>query len=437
MQGTFASASTNLPFLTPFVIYNAGTGNDVGIELLRNDIDWCFIADTVNQCNVIAALEQFPSDDPLLLAIVTQTAEGARQAADALSGEVHATLSGVLLDDSRYLRDSIFARLQQAFYAGGSSGQIALATGGPTTVAGGEDPFTAGRMALGASTNDDASAPAFRSGLAFWTQAYGAWGDFEGNGNAASADRTLGGFVSGMDADIGGSWRAGVATGYAQSNTGVDARLSSADVEGYHLAAYAGGRVGDFALRGGGAWTWSGIDTNRTVVFPGFFEREEASYDGDTGQLFAEAALPLTASAAALEPFGRLAYVHVGMGGFTESGALAALTSSGGGDDVGYSVLGMRAAAVLQAIGRPDYAARLVRLAACVRRHRSGRRAGVRVDRDWIPVFGVPLARDSALVDAGLDVALGPSATLAVGYAGQLGSEVADHAVTGRLEWNF
>ncbi|MFA6140369.1 MAG: autotransporter outer membrane beta-barrel domain-containing protein, partial [Hyphomicrobium sp.] len=416
---------------------NAGTGNDVGIELLRNDIDWCFIADTVNQCNVIEALEQFPSDDPLLLAIVTQTAEGARQAADALSGEVHATLSGVLLDDSRYLRDSIFARLQQAFYAGGSSSQIALATGGPTTIAGGEDPFTAGRMALGASTNDDASAPAFRSGLAFWTQAYGAWGDFKGNGNAASADRTLGGFVSGMDANIGGSWRAGVATGYAQSNTGVDARLSSADVDGYHLAAYAGGRIGDFALRGGGAWTWSGIDTNRTVVFPGFFEREEASYDGDTGQLFAEAALPLTASAAALEPFGRLAYVHVGMGGFTESGALAALNSSGGDEDVGYSVLGMRAASVLQASD-----VQVTPHASFAWQHAFG-------DIDPVAalafastgigfsVFGVPLARDSALVDAGLDVALGPSATLAVGYAGQLGSEVADHAVTGRLDWNF
>jgi outer membrane autotransporter protein len=292
-------------------------------------------------------------------------------------------------------------------------------------------------MALGASTNDSAPAPAFRSGLAFWTQAYGAWGDFEGNGNAASADRTLGGFVSGMDANIGGSWRAGLATGYAQSNTGVDARLSSADVEGYHLAAYAGGRAGAFALRGGGAWTWSGIDTNRTVVFPGFFEREEASYDGDTGQLFAEAALPLTASAAALEPFGRLAYVHVGIGGFTESGALAALTSSGGGDDVGYSVLGMRAAGVLQAAD-----VRVTPHASFAWQHAFG-------DIDPVAalafastgigfsVFGVPLARDSALVDAGLDVAMGPNATLAVGYAGQLGSEVADHAVTGRLDWSF
>ena len=333
----------------------------------------------------------------MLLAIVTQTAEGARQAADALSGEVHATLSGVLLDDSRYLRRfCIFARLLQAFYSGGASSQIALATGGPTTVADGEDPLMAGRMALGASSHDGPAGPALRSGLAFWTQAYGAWGNFDGNGNAASADRTLGGFVSGMDADMGSGWRAGVATGYAQSNTGVDARLSSADVEGYHLAAYAGGRVGDFALRGGGAWTWSGIDTNRAVVFPGFFEREEASYDGDTGQLFAEAALPITASTAALEAFGRLAYVHVGTGGFTESGALAALTSSGGAEDVGYSVLGMRAAAVLQGSG-----IQIIPHASLAWQH-----AFADVDPVaalafastgiGFSVFGVPLARDSA-----------------------------------------
>src|SRR5215472_2361065 len=34
-------------------------------------------------------------------------------------------------------------------------------------------------------------------GLVFWTNAFGAWADFDGNKNAASADRNLGGFVSG------------------------------------------------------------------------------------------------------------------------------------------------------------------------------------------------------------------------------------------------
>ena len=50
------------------------------------------------------------------------------------------------------------------------------------------------------------------------------------------------------------------------------------------LGGYLGGMAGAFALRGGGMWAWSDIDTSRAVVFPGFFERQKASYDADTGQ---------------------------------------------------------------------------------------------------------------------------------------------------------
>lgn len=55
-------------------------------------------------------------------------------------------------------------------------------------------------------------------GVAFWTRAYSAWGDLDGNRNAASTERDLGGFVSGMDAQVGGTWRAGLGAGYSQSN---------------------------------------------------------------------------------------------------------------------------------------------------------------------------------------------------------------------------
>jgi len=44
----------------------------------------------------------------------------------------------------------------------------------------------------------------------------------------------------------------------------VGARLSSAEIDGYHLAFYAGGTAGASALRGGGTWTWNDIDTQRS-----------------------------------------------------------------------------------------------------------------------------------------------------------------------------
>jgi hypothetical protein len=43
--------------------------------------------------------------------------------------------------------------------------------------------------------------------------------------------------------------------------------------------------------------------TPRAVIFPGFFEREKASYSADTGQTFGEVAYPTSMGAIALEPF--------------------------------------------------------------------------------------------------------------------------------------
>jgi hypothetical protein len=87
------------------------------------------------------------------------------------------------------------------------------------------------------------------------------------------------------------------------SDISVDARHSGADVDSFHLGGYAGGSAGPLALRRGAAWTWNDIDTSRAVIFPGFFEREKASYSADTGQIFGEVAYPTSMGAIALEPF--------------------------------------------------------------------------------------------------------------------------------------
>ena len=52
-------------------------------------------------------------------------------------------------------------------------------------------------------------------------------------------------------------------------------------------------------------------------------------------------------------------------------------------------------------------------------------------------VTGVPLAEDSALIDAGLDVAVGQNANAGVSYSGQFGDGVQDNAVKGRFTLLF
>jgi outer membrane autotransporter protein len=52
-------------------------------------------------------------------------------------------------------------------------------------------------------------------------------------------------------------------------------------------------------------------------------------------------------------------------------------------------------------------------------------------------IAGVPLARDAALAEAGLDFKVTPRATLGVSYIGQLATDVQDHAVKGKFAWKF
>jgi uncharacterized protein with beta-barrel porin domain len=52
-------------------------------------------------------------------------------------------------------------------------------------------------------------------------------------------------------------------------------------------------------------------------------------------------------------------------------------------------------------------------------------------------VYGVPLAQDSALIDTGLDFALGPRTTAGVSYSAEIPHNVHDNAVKGRLTWLF
>ena len=341
-------------------------------------------------------------------------------------------MAGTLADDSRYIRDAILGRLVQATYTNNAGELASLAAAGPQVAS-----LDSQAMALGYG-DKSLSAPPPRSPLAFWTHAFGAWGDFDGNSNAATADRNLGGFVSGMDAAVGGSWRAGLATGASFSNVDVDARYSSAQVRSYHLGGYLGGNAGAFALRGGGMWAWSDIDTSRAVVFPGFFERQKASYNADTGQIFGELAYPIAMRGLGVEPFAGLAYVSVDSDNFHEHGAsLASLNARNTDENVGYTTLGLRAARTMR------WGAMLVTPHLSV----AWQHAFDDVTPDaalafastgaGFTVYGVPLAEDSALLDTGLDLALGPRTTAGVSYSGRFGDRVTDNAVRGRLSWLF
>ncbi|WP_158007390.1 autotransporter outer membrane beta-barrel domain-containing protein [Methyloceanibacter stevinii] len=341
-------------------------------------------------------------------------------------------MAGTLVDDSRYAREAVLGRMMQASHAGG-----ALGNGGPQTAGYDSQAMMLGGAGMydGKSLADEAPAAA---PLAFWTQGYGAWGTFDGDGNAATADRNLGGFISGMDASVWNGWRVGIATGASFSDVSVDERYSGANTKTYHLGGYVNGAVEGFALRGGGLWAWSDIETSRAVVFPGFFERQKADYDADTGQLFGEVAYPTQVAGVEVEPFAGLAYVSVESSGFREKGGSeASLRTSGIDQDVGYTTVGLRAA---QTVMWGDMAVTPHIEAAWLHAFDDvtpGASLAFATTGIGFDIDGVPLAEDSALLDAGLDLAVTDRLSAGVSYQGQYADSVSDNAVKGRLTWLF
>ena len=267
IAGSFSEITSNSIFVSPSLVYDGGNGNDALLTL--NAVPYETFADSRNQRTVANALDAAPFG-PLAASIFYLDEASAREAFTALAGEVHPTTLGILADDSRYLRQAVLGRAVQAQYQDLGSDIAISAAGGVETP----------------------QAPV-ASLVGFWAQAFGAWANYDGNGNAAGGKRDLGGFVSGLDVGLDGDWRLGAAAGYSQSSLALDARAGSADVDTISLAVYGGGSLGPVALRAGAAWSWHDIDTARNVAYPGVFEREKASYDGDTGQIFGELAYPI------------------------------------------------------------------------------------------------------------------------------------------------
>jgi subtilase-type serine protease len=358
------------------------------------------------------------------------------QALDSFSGEVHASTAGVLVDESRYMRSAVLGRLRQASY-GGYTGMAPLAFGGPLAFANGEE-LSALAYAKSPVLKAPLVAPAPTSDVVFWTQGFGASGRFNGDGNAASVQRDLVGFITGVDTRVGASGRAGIAAGYTGSRNNLDGR-GSANVETSHLAGYGSWGVGALNLRGGVAYAFNAIETNRTLAFPGFFDRATARYDGGTGQIFGEIGYGFAFGKVAVEPFAGGAWVRLDTGAAAERATIAGLNIAANNFEVGYSTLGIRAATMIP-IG--DGMVLIPRASAAWQHAFDSVTPAAALAFQLAPaspfvVAGVPIARDSLLAEIGVDLAIGRNATLGVSYVGQIARNVTDHAAKGKFSWRF
>ncbi|MEP7456182.1 autotransporter domain-containing protein [Phyllobacterium sp. SB3] len=417
VTGTFDALTQNMPFVNLALAYDA---NHVYIDATRNAVAFCDVARTRNQCAAGNGLESTGAGNALYDALAALPDEdNARYALDALSGEIHASVKSALIEDSHFVRDAVNARIGSAFNeatATSTTSSMPVLSYGPDGVS--------------------PTAAANSIGPVGWGQAFGAWGSFDGNGNAAGLDRSTGGFLTGIDGALSANTRLGLLAGYSHSSFHVDDRSASGSSENYHLGLYGGGQWNALRLSGGLAYTWHSVETNRSVIFPGFADTLAADYDAGTFQAFGEAGYRIDTTLASFEPFAGLAHVSLKTDGFTEKGGLAALQARGETTDTTFTTLGLHASTNFNLGGVQARAQGTLGW-----QHAFGDTTPLSTlafaTGDGFTTAGVPIAEDAALIRAGLDFDITESATLGLSYSGQIASDAQEHGFSAKFGVTF
>lgn len=414
VTGTFDQSRFALPFLDLTVGYDP---NRVFLQVQRNDTPFTSFASTRNERDLADGLASLNEGSSLLNSVLNLTdAQAVRNAYNLLSGELHSSVFGALLDDSRFIRQ---ATLNRSCHAEREQ----------------RDPYAIEDPRL--STCLDM--PQDRVGNAtIWAQAIGSSATTDSSGNTAKVDRNIAGLYLGGDVPVSQNWRVGLVTGYENHNIDVNARQSSAGVHSWHVGAYANGLYGPLGLHVGVVHTAHNVETKRKLELASTRQTLKADYDVATDQVFGEVSYTLSAKGVALEPFAGLVYVHQGGdNGFQESGGSAALKGEDTTEHLMYSTLGVRAAAHVGKIGK----ARLSATGSVGWQHLL---EGYTPERTYafegsrgFDIQGAPIGRDSVPVEAGLALDFSSQAKVSVGYRGQFSSGYADHGVTASVSIPF
>jgi outer membrane autotransporter protein len=397
---------------TAFIDLGFGqNANGVYLDALRNNVRFADVGLSSNQRTTGVAVENLGTANPLYTAVVQSiTPEAARTAFDLTSGEIHAGMASAAFDDSRAPRTAILDRLR--------------------------DP----------SRNSPANLPANFSGSApqsspdahaAWGQVFGDSGRIGGNDNAATINRSLGGFIIGADTRLADHYRVGVAGGYTKSTLDVNARTSSGSIESKFGGVYGGAEFGPLQLRTGVLYADNRYETNRSIVFPGFQEAARGSYSGSTTQVFGEAGWGLSAPDMTIEPFVGLSLIRIRMDAFTETGGVAALQGRSRSYDYQTATAGVRVASapltgpVLRgALGWQHVFGDVTPASVLAFNGANGASAP-------FSIAGAPVARDSLLVEAGIEWHFAHNVSAGIFYSGVIGRNAYMNAIQGRLMMAF
>lgn len=427
VQGRFDNVSSNLAFLTPSLAYG-GNKVDLTVQLKEvpgngnggtRPIEFADAAVTGNQRAVARALQSLPADSALFRRVLNLPNGAPADVFNGLSGETHATTVSVAQGVANSFVQVPMNRLRANLAAG-------MLPGVPTAQLG---------LGNAAALPQSAAQP-------LWAQVFGNWSSLGGNGNAARTTQSDSGVSAGGDVAVGGGWRLGGAVGYANSRSRTGDRASSSQADSYSVTVY-GGKALDAGnaklnLSLGASYTWHDMKTQRYADAAGLPQTLKADYDGNTSQVFGELgyAVPLN-DRVTLEPFVGAGFSSLRTRAFTESGGDAALRGDAGRNNVTTATLGLHARSVFDSAGAQGQL-----FGTLGWRHAFGD-----VDPASTMSFvqggesfttnGVPIARDAALVELGVNMAVSKRTTVGVIYGGQFGEGNQQHSGTLDVRYRF
>ncbi|MDF3202848.1 autotransporter domain-containing protein [Pseudomonas sp. 1912-s] len=214
-----------------------------------------------------------------------------------LSGEIHAALKAVVMQETSFSSDTAFKRIYET--------ELGLANPGA------------------------------------WGYVYGSEGHQQGGNGISSLSRNTQGFIFGADAWLeDNDLSIGVFGGHRK--TSVSQGASSAAIGTYNLGVYGSKRYDSLSARFGASVFWHDIETKRKIFYTTGVATPNSNYHGNTAQLFSELAYDVNFDKLKFERYIGLTYNHQEISAFSEKKDLFSLSGRRGVKDMYSGKLGVR-----------------------------------------------------------------------------------------------
>jgi len=360
---------------------------------------FCSVAKTSNQLAVCGAVDSLPIDDDVVETVVNNML--ANTDYDAMSGEIHPSIKGALMDNGQKRVDALNHRMHTSH-----DGQFG---------------------AVGSAETADKYS-------AFWMAGFGSRSETDDTGNTHQMKNVDRGMIMGFDGEVpDSSLRVGFLGGFSQADIDQVDILSSGDVDTWSAGIYATGATGNLTINGGALYNWHSIETDRTVGFGLFAEYLEADYDARSWQAFTEISYRGTMGRLLLDPFAGVSHVSIDTDGFTETGGIMALTAASDTQSTTFTSLGLRTSFQLSEKAQFQ--------ATAAWRHAFGDFDPTSTftisASDPFTVIGAPVAEDAVVGRLGGKFEIADHSTFDLSFVGQYGEDVSEYGVKGNIKVIF